>query len=716
MLGRIASFAVRRRGTVLALWAVLLVGTSALAAGFGGEHRVDYRTPGSDAAASLDVLRERLPALAGDQATLVVRAEAGVAEPGVAATVASVSQSLDAIDHVTAVVPAAVSPDGRTAIATIQFDTTAEKIPVHDVEALLRVAEEARRDGVAVELGGYPVQAAESAEAGSEGIGLIAAAVILLIAFGSVVAAGLPILVSLLGLGVGLGAGSLLANVIDLPDWGTQLATMIGIGVGIDYALFIVTRFRTALAEGRGVPAAVEQSVTTAGRSVLFAGGTVVVSLLGLGVMGLEYMWGAALAMSIAVACTMAAAITLLPAVLALLGHRVNRWRVPFVGRERSRANAWERLAGVVQRHPWSTGGAALALLVVMSLPLTSLRYGYPDGRSGDESLTSRRAYDLVTQGFGAGANGPVLVSIAGPAGARLDPAEVTSIGARLASTPGVAAVMPPIPSASGDAAVLMVVPTTGPQQHETSDLVRRLRSDVSPTATGGVAVHVGGPNATAVDEAGYMGPRFPWFIAIVLLLSFALLLAVFRAVLVAAKAVVMNLLSLGAAFGAIGFAARGGWFGDLLGISEPTPIPVWLPIMMFAVLFGLSMDYEVFLLSRIREAYGRTHDNADAVRQGMVATGRVITAAAAIMVTVFGAYIFQDAATLKLAGLGLAVAVLVDATIVRMVLVPATMELLGARNWWMPAWLERVVPHLDVEGTHEPAAPAPAGRAPIAA
>jgi RND superfamily putative drug exporter len=367
--------------------------------------------------------------------------------------------------------------------------------------------------------------------------------------------------------------------------------------------------------------------------------------------------------------------------------------------RRRRGVDVWGRLAGVVQRHPWGVGSAALAVLLLMSLPMASLRYGYPDGRSGDDSLTSRRAYDLVTEGFGPGAGSPLLVSVAGPAGQALPAGEVERIVGELSATTGVASVAPPVVSSTGDAAVLAVVATTGPQDPGTADLVRRLRADVAPDASDGVQVHVGGSTATYVDEADYMGPRFPWFIAIVLSLSFVLLLCVFRAVLVALKAVLMNLLSLGAAFGAIGLAAQGGWFGERLGISEATPIPVWLPIMMFAVLFGLSMDYEVFLLSRIREAYTERRDNALAVRTGMAATGRVITAAAAIMVTVFGAYIFEPSAIAKLAGLGLATAVLVDATVVRMVLVPATMSLLGDRNWWMPRALDRLVPHLDVEG-----------------
>jgi putative drug exporter of the RND superfamily len=396
------------------------------------------------------------------------------------------------------------------------------------------------------------------------------------------------------------------------------------------------------------------------------------------------------------------AALTLLPAVLGFVGHNIDRLRVPFVGKGAAgRSPLWDRWGHTVQRHPIITGGAALTVLIVLAMPLFGMRYGFPDASTGSKALTSRRAYDLTASEFGPGVNGPLVIAVDLPAGTPESSLDRLMADAR--ATEGVAAVLAPQFSANANAAAIVVVPTTGPQDVATERLIRHLRADVVPPALQGTGAHayVGGSTASFVDEGEYMGPRLWWFIGAVVTLSFILLLCVFRAPLVALKAAVMNLLSIGAAFGVIAVAAQGGWLGNLIGISEPTPVPVFLPVLMFAVLFGLSMDYEVFLLSRVREEYVRTRDNREAVSTGIAVTGRVITAAAAIMVMVFGAYVFEDGAMLKMVGLGLATAVLVDATVVRMVLVPATMDLLGDRNWWMPRWLDRVLPHLDVEGHH---------------
>ena len=441
--------------------------------------------------------------------------------------------------------------------------------------------------------------------------------------------------------------------------------------------------------------------MSTAGRAVLFAGGTVVISLLGLCVMGLEYLYGTAAATVTGVLLVLLASLTLLPAVLVLLGRRIDRFRVPFVRGDAGERGIWARWSRVVQRRPGVTGLAALALLLVVAAPFGGLRLGYPDPGTGPEHLTSRRAHDLVAASFGAGANGPLVLAV------DLEGAEPTALEqvvALVAADRGVAAVLPPEVDARGDAAAVVVLPASGPMDEATVELIHRLRDDVLPAlAPTGASVEVGGPGAVFVDESQYLGGRLPAFIAAVLVLSFALLLVVFRSVLVALKAAAMNLLAIGAAYGVMALALEGGRFGELLGITESTPIPAWVPMMMFALLFGLSMDYEVFLLSRIREEYDRTGDNAEAVARGMARTGRVITAAAAIMVTVFGAFVLGDAVLVKVIGLGMGTAVLLDATVVRMVLVPSTMALLGDRNWWVPAWLDRVLPHLDVEG--EPAA-----------
>ncbi len=714
-LDRFARTMVRRRWRVVAAWAFTLVAVSLVASTWGGEHRVDYAIPGSDSAEAQQFLAERLPAAAGDTARLVFVAPGGVDTPDVAAHVDGVTADAARLDHVVAALEPAVSPDGTVALVTLQLDATTEKLPIELGEELSALADRSDTDAVRVEAGGYIVEMAEGAEPGSEQIGMIAALLILLVAFGSVFAAGLPLVVALFGVGVALGAASMLNHVFMVPDWAPQLLTMIGIGVGIDYALFVVVRYRTALRDGMGPEDAVAHALGTAGRAVLFAGGTVVISLLGLCAMGMDYLYGTAAVTVTGVLVVVVAAMTLLPALLGIVGARIDRLRVPFVRGDRGDDGLWARWSRVVQRRPLVTGTAALAVLLVLAAPFGDLRFGYPDAGNGPTHLTSRRAFDASTEAFGPGANGPLVLAV-DTAG---DPAVLDRLTAALRTTPGVAAVLEPAVSPDGTGAALVVVPTTGPQDEATEALIHTLRDDVVPAvASGDEQVHVGGLTAVQVDESEFMGARLPLFIAAVIGVSFVLLLIVFRSVLVAVKAALMNLLAIGAAYGIMAMALSGGWLGELLGITEATPIPTWAPMMMFALLFGLSMDYEVFLLSRIREEYERTGDNAGAVASGIAHTGRVISAAAAIMVTVFGAFILGDQVLIKVIGLGLASAVLIDATVVRMVLVPSTMELLGDRNWWLPGWLDRILPRVSVEGpaAHVDAAePPPSGEGALA-
>jgi RND superfamily putative drug exporter len=696
-LERFARLMVRRRRRVLATWIVAVVGLGVAASTWAGEHRADYAIPGSDSARAQELLAERFPEQSGDAVQLVFQAPAGVDDPAVAARIAAAQAQAAAVDHVTGVQPTAVSTDGTLALASVQLDATSEKVPVATIEAIMAIAEEAGGNGLTVEAGGSAVQTAESGEAGSEGIGMIAALVILLIAFGSVLAAGLPIVVALFGIGAALAATQLLSHLFVVPDWAPNLVSMIGIGVGIDYALFIVTRYRTALQAGQEPEDAVVTAISTAGRAVLFAGGTVVISLVGLAAMGLSYLYGTAAATVTGVLLVLVAAMTLLPAILGFAGRNIDRLRLPLVRGDRGQQGLWARWSRVVQKAPIFTGAVALAVLLGLAAPTTGLRFGYPDAGTGGTDLTSRRAYDLVGDAFGVGANGPLVLAVE----LGDDPAVLDRLAGELAREPGVAAALPAQVNAAGDAASVLVLPVTGPQDPATEELIHRLRSDVVPAAVGdgSAEVAVGGATAAFVDESEYMGGRLPWFIGSVIALSFLLLLVVFRSVLVAMKAALMNVLAIGAAYGVMSVALDGSWLGDALGIPEATPVPVWLPMMMFALLFGLSMDYEVFLLSRIREEYLQTGDNAEAVAHGIARTGRVITAAAAIMVTVFGAFMLGDQVIMKVTGLGLATAVLVDATVVRMVLVPSTMELLGDRNWWIPRWLDRLLPHVDVEG-----------------
>jgi putative drug exporter of the RND superfamily len=551
-----------------------------------------------------------------------------------------------------------------------------------------------------------------AAPGSSEGIGVTAAILIMLLAFGSVVAMGLPIITALFGLGIGIALLELVTHLLVVPTFAPEMAAMIGIGVGIDYALFIATRYRQGIFEGRGPRDAVVVSIMTAGRAVLFAGVTVVISLFGLFLIGQAYMIGLALACIAAVLMVLLAALSLLPALLGFAGEAIDRLHLPGLlqsGGPPSVGGFWYRWSRFIQRRAWVTGAAALLALIALALPLFSIRLAFTDAGNDPPSLTTRQAYDLLAQGFGPGFNGPLVVAVAMPGPAAT--ATVEHLRTAIAGTPGVAYVVPPQFNARQTGAVLVAYPTTSPQAAATETLVRTLRTDVIPPVVErtGVDALVGGETAGSIDAATFLGGRLPVVIAAVLALAFLFLMAVFRSVVLPLKAVVMNLLSVGAAYGVMVAVFEWGWLGGLIGIGKTGPIDPWIPVTMFTILFGLSMDYEVFLLSRMREEWVRTGDNSLAVANGLAVTGRIITAAAAIMFCVFGSFVVNDPLhILKVFGLGLAVAVAVDVTLVRMVLVPSLMELLGPRNWWMPAWLTRVVPTLGAEGA-PPAMPAPA-------
>jgi RND superfamily putative drug exporter len=574
------------------------------------------------------------------------------------------------------------------------------------------------------------------------------AIVILIFAFGSVLAMGLPIGTAFGGIAAGVLVVTLVSNLLTMPDFATTLGVMIGLGVGIDYALFIVTRYREARHRGRDCAAATAESINTAGRAVLFAGTTVVISLLGMLIMGVGFMNGMAVGASITVLFTMIASVTLLPALLGFVGERVEvtRWRgviaaglvalaLVGVGLKQNALLFAAPLGGLVllagsfipmfkrplptrrvkpmpetlpfkwsrwvQRRPWLSLVIGVGVLGALTLPVLGLRLGFADEGNYPSDTTTRRAYDLLAQGFGPGFNGPLTLVAAIDTPEQLAAAQ--GLSDTLATTPGVVSVSPAVPNdAAAPTAVLWnLYPTGSPQSAEAADLVQRLRTDVVPSAVGesGLDVKVTGSVAVNVDFSSYLADRLPVFFAVVLLLSFVLLMAVFRSLLVPLKAVLMNLLSIGAAYGAVVAVFQWGWGASLIGLGGSAPIDPWLPVMMFAIVFGLSMDYEVFLLSRVKEEYDRTGDNELAVADGLAKTARVITAAAAIMVFVFGSFVLDPTRSIKMFGFGLAVAVFLDATVVRMLLVPATMELLGDRNWWLPRWLNRVLPKIDVEG-----------------
>jgi len=709
MLVRLADWCYRARRLVVVIWIAALVGAFALAGAFGGEPRQDYLQPGSESKTALDTLKDRYPQRAGDTVAVVVHAEAGVSSPDVRARAAEIFAHVADGDHVVSVVSPfseagarQISEDGKTAYAEIALDKTVDDYTPAEAKALVEPVLKAGDKEMQVEVGGPVAALSQTAPVGSEGIGLIAAAIILLVTFGSAVAMGLPLLTALFGLGVAMALAEVLSRVVEIPEWASATAAMVGIGVGIDYALLIVTRFRSSLAEGQDPRHATLTAISTAGRAALFAGLTVVVSMLGILLMGQPAMTGFAFTVVLAVLVVMAASVTLLPAVLGFVGRNIERLHVPFVTRDahsydRSRWHSWSRF---IQHRPWLAAIGGLAVLLTLAAPMLGIRFGVPDAQSDPANYTTHKAYDLLAEGFGPGFSAPLLLTVQGQPNTDLLGA-TDAVGNKLRDVSGVAFVGPAVLNPAGDTALLTLVPTTSPQDQATEDLVDTLRNDSIPAATSGtgLTVDVGGLVAANLDTTRGVSARLPIFFGGVLLVSFVLLMMVFRSVVVALKAVIMNLLASAAAFGVLALAVSGGPLGDLVGIPEATPVPIQLPIGIFAILFGLSMDYEVFLLSRIKEEYDKTGNNALAVADGLAKSARVITAGAAVMVTVFLSFVLGDAVLGKMFGLGLAAAIFIDATLVRMVLVPATMELLGDRNWWLPAWLDRLLPNIHVEG-----------------
>ena len=707
-LARLADLAYRRRGRMVLAWLAATIVIIGVGSSLAGEYHADYNTPGSESKAASDLTEERFAGYTGQEVYVVWQDPAGARSPAARERVDAFLTEAGRIDHVADATPVRVSRDGTIGATTLPLTIDGWEVPKEDGEKLIAAAEANSRDGLEIKLGGDPIYRAQEATS-PEGIGFLGAAIVLLIAFGSVVAAGLPLVIALVGLGISSGGLIvLLANVIDVPDWTTAVSGLIGIGVGIDYALLVLTRFRAAMRDGKDRHDAVVEAVTTAGRSVVIAGSTVVIAVLGLLLTGLPYMYGVAIAASLAVLVVMLASVSLLPALLAYLGPSVDRLRLPLLGRERTpdptRESPAARWSHTVQRRPWAFAIVATALLLALSAPALGMRLGFPDAGNDPPSTMTRQAYDLNTEGFGAGTNGPLVIAAELPdAGAKTT---IDSLAQRLRDEPGVAFVTEPQINADGNAAIVTVIPATSPQDAATEDLVQRLREDVVPAqlADTGVTAEIGGVTAALEDQSTYITDRMPLFIAGVVGLSFLLLLVAFHSPLISLKAAVMNLLSVGAAYGVMTLVAKGGTVGELIGIDHEVPIAPFMPVMMFAILFGLSMDYEVFLISRIREEYLKHGDTRRAVADGLAKTARVITAAAAIMVVVFLAFLAAPDAFLKLFGIGLASAIFLDATVVRMVLVPAVMQLLGSRNWWIPNWLERILPRLDVEPRLSPA------------
>src|SRR5215472_1718859 len=723
-LGRLAGVVYRRRGRVILGWLAAFALVIGLSAAFAGEFTADYSAPGSDSKQAQDLLEQRFPVQAGDTVDVVVRSDAGVTGPAVRSDVTALLRELGGMPHVAAAedpytTPGDISQNGKTLVSHLKLDVANPvDTPVADSRKLLEAAQAAERPGLDIALGGQAIKAAEQGAIGSEGIGIAAAAIILLLAFGTVVAAGLPILVAVAGLAISSTLIGLVAAVVDVPNWSTSLAAMIGIGVGIDYTLLMVTRFKEWREAGLDPEAATVATIDTAGRSVMVAGSTVVVSMLGLFAMGLSFMRGAAVVTIMAVLIVMAAAVTLFPALLGYFGRWVDRLRIPLGRRRPMQTTAdghvvpsagWTRWSRLIDRHRVIASLVGVGVLLVLAAPYLGVRFGFPDAGNDPAGTSTRQAYDMLAKGFGPGADGPLVVvtDLADGAGKGL----VNRLAGEIGSTPGVAAVEPPQLNPAGDTALVTVIPTTGPQATATEDLVRTLRADVIPAVTHDTAdqAHVGGATATAIDSTSNIAERIPLLITGVVALSMLLLLLAFRSIAIPVTAAIMNLLSVGASYGVVALFLEGGWAGQQIGIDTETPMPAYVPVLMFAVLFGLSMDYEVFLVSRMRESWLRTNGHgAKAVADGLAGTGRVVTAAAAIMVAVFAAFVPSPEVTLKVIGVGMAAAIAIDATVVRMLLVPAIMHLLGPANWWLPRSVDRRLPQLRVEGRPEAFIPNP--------
>ncbi len=714
---KLARWCFTHRRLVLVAWLVIAVGGTVISSSVGSNFNASFTLRGAESTNATALLQRNAPAASGSSNQVVIETSTGkVTDPAVRQSVSAMLARLRAVPQVGSVTsPYApgsanqISRDGSVEFATVTFNQDSDKIPLKDIKQVVAVAKSAASPSVNVQLGGQAIGRTNQGGTGGLPIGMGLALVVLLIVFGSPLAAALPLIVAGFALATGVAAMGLLSHVISMPDFSSQLALLIGLGVGVDYALFIVTRYRQALMRGVSSEDAVIQALDTSGRAVLFAGMTVGIALLGMLALGVSLLSGAGIASSVVVAFTVLAALTLLPALLGFFGSRtLTRRARRALGagelRTSDESPGWARWAGILQRRPALFAAGAAALMLVIAIPFLSMRVGSSDAGSDPASSTTRQAYDLLAKGFGPGFNGPLqLVAKVNAPGQRQQFKQVLTA---ISHTKNIASVSP-ASVVGGGVATAQVFPKGSPQAASTSDLVTTLRTRVIPGASQDrVHVLVGGQTAVFADFSSILSGKLPLFIGVVVLLSFVLLMAVFRSIAIPLMAAVMNLLSVGAAFGVVTAVFQDGWLLSLIGENRTGPIQAFLPVIVFAILFGLSMDYEVFLVSRIYEEWHRRRDNTAAVVHGLAATGRTITAAAAIMVLVFGAFILGGEHVIKLFGVGLAAAVLMDALIVRSILIPGLMLALGKINWALPKSLDRVLPRLNVEGQGETADP----------
>jgi RND superfamily putative drug exporter len=707
-------------------WVALLIGALGISAAVGTEYSNDFSLPGTESQRAADLLKRDFPAQAGDADQIVLATSAGrITDAAVRARVEPMLAAVARLPHVTGVLSPytpegarAISSDGRIAFATVSFDERANLLPTAATERVIGVAKGIATPHLQVALGGQAIEQVQKPSLGAAtGIGLLAAIVVLLVTFGSLIAMGLPIITALLGLGTGIGLAGLASRLIGMPTFATELAAMIGLGVGIDYALFIVTRFRENYLRGGDVGRSIAVAMDTAGRAVLFAGATVIIALLGQFALGVAFLYGLAVASSLAVLMTMLAALTVLPALLARFGERIGRVRASRRRASSSAATAaddagapasgfWSRWSAWIERHPWQGAIAGLAIMVTLASPALALRLGNSDAGNNPPGQTTRQAYDLLAKGFGPGFNGPLLLVASLPHAN--DPAALERIATAVRSSADVASATAGRVSPRGLTAVFSIYPRSAPQALASTELVTSLRERTLPplAAATGTTLLVGGSNAAEIDFTHVLASKLPLFVGVVVLLSALLLFVVFRSLVIPLQAALMNLLSIGGSLGVVVAIFQWGWLGSVFGVKG-APIQAFIPVLLFAIVFGLSMDYEVFLVSRIHEEWTRSGDPRQAVRHGLASTGRVVTAAATIMICVFISFAVGDERVLKLFGLSLASAVFLDAFVVRSLLLPSVLQLLGRRTWTLPAWMDKRLPHIAIDrdlGTVEPA------------
>jgi RND superfamily putative drug exporter len=702
---------------VIAAWVAALIGLVALSQAVKSNYDNSFSLPGTGSTTAQELLTKAVPAQAGDSDTIVWQVSHGtVRDVTVTARMSGVLRQISGMPEIAAVASpygphgaAQISRDGRIAYATVDFTKQADNLNKADIQRVINAAEAARAPGLNVQLGGQAIGTTEQAPLStSSAIGVLAAAVVLFIAFGSALAMVLPLLTAIAGVVGGLMAIAPLTHAMSVVNFAPILGALIGLGVGIDYALFIVTRHRRGLQSGLTAEEAAVKAIDTSGRAVLFAGSTVCISLLGIIILGVSFLNGLAVASALTVVFTVVAAVTLLPALLGVFGMRVlsrrQRRRLASQAHSASPAGVWARWAGTVQRRPAILAIAATVAMVVLAAPVTHLRLGSSDQGNDPSSSTTRQAYDLLAQGFGPGFNGPLLLVAQTSSGG--DVAALNTLVAGLPRVNDVASVT--VAAAARGTEVIQVTPGTSPEAKATSDLITTLKNDTIPGAERGTTLHVyiGGITATFADFAGVVGAKLPWFLVAIVGLSFLLLVLAFRSLLIPATAAVMNLLAAAAAFGVLTAFFEWGWGTSAFGLGNSGPIEAFLPVVTLAILFGLSMDYQVFLVSRMNEEWVHTHRSSESIRTGQVETARVITAAATIMICVFLTFSFMGQRAVAEFGIGLAAAVALDAFILRTVLVPAAMHLFGDANWWLPRWLDRRLPHLAIEPPEE--APSP--------